>query len=158
MHENRWIGLGYLGLDPVLRHTQNGTPVTSIRMATTRKYRKRDAPPDAKPEEETTWVNVSVWGKRAEVVHKYLRKGSPVYVTGRLRNVEWTDSDGIQRYGMEVVAQQVELLPRGDGGGRKPPHPAEDPRGGPGDGYIPSHGDVPGGDEVPPPLDDDIPF
>lgn len=143
MGTNVWHGSGHLGADPDLRHTQSGTPVVSLRMAMTRKWTSKVDGNDT-PREETTWVNVSAWGKTAEVANQYLSKGSWVEIVGRLRNTEWEGKDGVKRYGMEVVCTQLELGPKQ--GGSRAPHPADQGKGGPGDDYIPAPGD------------DDIPF
>ena len=98
---NKAIIVGYLGSDPELRHTKSDTPVTNLRVATT--YRRGE-------DEQTEWHNVVVFGRQAETCAKYLRKGSQVYVEGRLQTRTWTDRDGQDRYTTEIVADTVQFL------------------------------------------------
>ena len=108
---NRVEIMGNLGSDPEMRYTPSGQPVTHFRVAVNRRW--RDA--EGQPQEKVEWFRVVVWGRRAEVANKYLQKGSPVYVTGRLQTRSFEGSDGQTRYMTELVASDFILLPRGNG-------------------------------------------
>lgn len=140
--------IGNLGNAPDVRHTQAGTAVCTLSIATNRKW-KDDA---GKEHEEVSWHRVVVWGKQAENAGKYLAKGDPVYVAGRMQTRSYTDDKGIERWVTEVVAQSVQFLKPAPRSG--PPHPAGAGRdtGGP----PPAEWSDSGG--PPPAGDDDIPF
>ncbi len=114
----RVVLVGNLGRDPEMRYTPQGTPVTTISVATHRKY----AIADGTQKEETLWFRVSVWGKQAETVNQYLKKGSAVLVEGGLVGDEnggprvWTGNDGKPRASFEVRAQTVRFLGKRDTG------------------------------------------
>jgi|DewCreStandDraft_2_1066082.scaffolds.fasta_scaffold00347_26 single-strand DNA-binding protein len=103
---NKVMIIGNLGADPEMRYTPSGSPVTNFRVATTRRW----TGPDGTPREETEWFNVVAWDKLAELCNEYLRKGSRVYIEGRLRTRSWDGPDGQKRYRTEVVAQQMVML------------------------------------------------
>ena len=105
--------IGNLGADPEMRYTANGDPVTSFRVAASRRYRTRDG----EDREETEWFRVSAWGRLAEVANQYLAKGSGVFVEGRFSTSRWTGQDGMERTTSEINATEVIFLPRGDGNG-----------------------------------------
>jgi single-strand DNA-binding protein len=113
---NTVIILGNLGRDPELRHTQNGTAVCSLSVATTRKWRNKQTDEMA---EETEWHRVTAWDRSGEACAKYLSKGSQVYVTGRLKTTSYVDKDGVKRYSTDIVADDVQFLGSRDsqGGG-----------------------------------------
>lgn len=111
MSFNKIIVVGNLGRDPELRYTPQGTAVCSFTMATNER-RKGQA---GEPQDVTTWFRVTVWGKQAETVSKYLTKGRNVYVEGRLHVGEWADKDGKQRYTLEVNATDVRFIDGGQG-------------------------------------------
>lgn len=108
----RLVLVGNLGRDPEMRYTPNGTAVTSLSVATSRRYTTADG----QQKEETTWFRVSVWGKQAEPCNQYLAKGSKVLVEGTLVPDEnggprvWTGSDGKPRASFEVRATTVRFL------------------------------------------------
>ena len=106
MSFNKIILVGNLGRDPELRYTPQGTAVCSFSVATSE--RKKSAAGDQ--QEITTWFRVTLWDKRAEVASKYLTKGSPVYIEGRLRMEEYTDRDGKQRQSLEVQATEMQFI------------------------------------------------
>ncbi len=103
---NKVMIIGNLGADPEMRYTPSGSPVTNFRVAATRRW----TGPDGEPREETEWFNVVAWDKLAERCNEYLRKGSRVYIEGRLRTRSWDGPDGQKRYRTEVVAQQMMML------------------------------------------------
>ena len=110
MSFNKIIVIGNLGRDPELRYTPQGNAVCNFSVATSEK--KRDKAGEL--QEITTWFRVTTWNKQAENASKYLTKGRPVYVEGRLRIEEWTDRDGKNRYSLEVNATDLQFL--GGGG------------------------------------------
>jgi single-strand DNA-binding protein len=120
---NHIVLVGRLVADPELRQTQDGTPVTSFRIAVNR-------PKGRSGQEQTDFFGVSVWRQRAEVAAKYLQKGKPVLVAGRLQIREYTDRDGNKRTAVEVTADDFQFMdsrPAGDnggGGGSRTPAPA----------------------------------
>lgn len=120
---NRVQLLGNLGQDPELRYTQSQTPLTNISVATT-EYRNS---PDGSKNSFTEWHRVVVWGRQAENCCKYLKKGSSVFVEGRLQNRSWEDQNGQKRYATEVVANLVQFLNNTQQGGRKTEQVAETP-------------------------------
>lgn len=111
---NRVMLLGNLGADPELRTTQGGTAVLKLRLATTERY--LDA--NKAWQERTEWHSVVVWGKRGEALHRFLTKGSNIFVEGSLRTSSYEDREGVKRYKTEVVASNV-LLTGGRGGGQR---------------------------------------
>lgn len=102
---NKAIILGNLGRDPEMRYTQSGTPVATLSVATTRKYRRDD-----ELVEDTQWHRVSVFGELASNCQKYLSTGRQIYVEGRLRTRAYHDRDNVKRYSTEIVAQTVVFL------------------------------------------------
>lgn len=102
---NRCQLFGNLGQDPELRHTQEGTPVMGLRMATTEVYFTRDR----EKKERTDWHTIVVWGKRAEALAKILKKGDKLFVEGSIRNSSYEDRDGNTRYKSEVSARSIVL-------------------------------------------------
>ena len=105
MSVNKVILIGKLGKDPELRHTQNGQPVASFSLATDEYYKK-----DGESHKKTEWHNIIVWGKTAESVNTYLKKGKSAYIEGKLTTRSWEDKDGNKRYKTEVIAQNVQFL------------------------------------------------
>lgn len=110
---NHIVLVGRLVADPELRQTQDGTPVTSFRIAVNR-------PKGRSGQEQTDFFGVSVWRQRAEAAAKYLQKGRPVLVSGRLQIREYTDREGNKRTAVEVSADDFQFMdskPVGDNGG-----------------------------------------
>lgn len=111
MSFNKITIVGYLGRDPELRYTPQGTPVCKISIATTERRKN----PAGQSEEHTTWFRVTIWGRQAELAKEFLGRGRQVYVEGRLRLEEYTDRDGVVRISPEVTAQDIQFLgQRGD--------------------------------------------
>lgn len=104
---NKAMIIGYLGRDPELKKTQNDQSVCRLNIGTSRVYTNRQTNETV---EETEWHRVTVWGKSADNCDKYLKKGSQVYVEGRLRTSSYTDKEGIKRYTTEIVADIVQFL------------------------------------------------
>jgi single-strand DNA-binding protein len=149
MSFNKIIIVGNLGRDPELRYTPQGSAVCNFSVATNEK--KRDKAGEL--QDVTTWFRVTLWNKQAENASKYLTKGSPVYVEGRLRIEEWTDRDGNNRYTLEVNATDMQFISAGARGDDFAP-------GGGSEGEFSGGGDFEdaGGRSGAPPSDDDIPF
>src|SRR5215813_1477706 len=106
MSFNKITIVGYLGRDPELRYTPQGTAVCNLSVATTEKRRNARG----ETEEHTIWFRIAAWGRQAEVAAEYLAKGRQVYVEGRLRREEYTDREGIQRTSLEVNASDIHFL------------------------------------------------
>ncbi len=116
---NRVLLIGNLTKDPELRYTPQGTAVVNLRMAINRKYRDKSQ----EMKEDTCFLTVVVWDKQAETCNQYLRKGSPVFVEGRLQSRSWEDNAGQKRSVVEVRAERVQFL---SGGANKEHAPAGD--------------------------------
>jgi single-strand DNA-binding protein len=106
MSFNKITIVGYLGRDPELRYTPQGTALCKMSIATTER-RKNAA---GETEEHTTWFRVTAWGRQAELANEYLAKGRQVYVEGRLRLEEYTDREGQKRFSAEVSANEIQFL------------------------------------------------
>jgi single-strand DNA-binding protein len=121
---NKVTIVGYLGRDPEIRYTPQGTPVCNFSVATTERRKDRAG----EFQDVTTWFRVTVWGKQAETANQYLAKGRQVYIEGRLRQDEFTDRDGNKRTTLEVNATDVQFLgsrqDEGGGGASRPRTPA----------------------------------
>lgn len=104
---NKVILIGNLGGDPEVRYMTNHDPVTSFSLATTESWRDKVS---GEKKEQTEWHRVVVYGKLAEIVGKFARKGSQMYVEGRLRTRKWQDMQNNQRFTTEVVASEVHIL------------------------------------------------
>ena len=113
---NRVMIIGHLGADPELRYTQSGSPVATLRIATDESYTDKDG----NRVERTEWHRAIVFQKAAEHCNQYLRKGSLVYVEGKLATRKWTDQNGQERYTTEIRADRVQFLDRKENGGQKP--------------------------------------
>jgi single-strand DNA-binding protein len=106
MSFNKITIVGYLGRDPELRYTPQGTAVCNMSIATTEKRRNAEG----ETEEHTIWFRVTAWGRQAELAAEYLAKGRQVYVEGRLRLEQYTDRDGNSRTSPEVNANDIQFL------------------------------------------------
>ncbi len=104
---NKVILVGNLGADPDSRYMPSGSAVTNIRIATTSSWKDKQS---GDQQEHTEWHNVAMFGRLAEVAAEYLRKGSQVYIEGRLRTRKWQDKQGNDRYSTEVVANEMQML------------------------------------------------
>jgi single-strand DNA-binding protein len=128
---NKVMIIGNLGRDPEMKYTQTGTPVTQFSVAVSRTRKS----PDGQQIDETEWFRVVAWERLAETCNEYLRKGSKVYIEGRLQTRKWTGQDGQERTTVEVVANEMLLLDsrqqggyEGDSGGFRSERPAAGPR------------------------------
>ena len=127
---NKMQVIGNLGADPEIRYMPDGTPTATVTVATTDTWKDKNT---GEKKEKTEWHRVVFFKGLAEVVGEYLKKGSQIYVEGKLRTRKWTDKEGIDRYTTEIVAQEMQMLgkktgsdvqnaPRGDA----PPAASED--------------------------------
>ncbi len=109
---NKMTIIGNLGADPEVRYLDGGAVVAQFNVATTEKYTNRNG----EKVEQTEWFRVELWNEQAKVAEKYLKKGNPVYVEGRLRTEVWTDKEGKERTSLRVRANTMQLLggPAGD--------------------------------------------
>jgi len=115
---NKVILLGNLGADPETRYTADGAAVTNIRIATTDKWKDKNS---GEQREATEWHRIVFFNRMAEIAGEYLKKGSPVYVEGKLTTRKWTDKDGVERYTTEIRADSLQLLgSRPASGGQQP--------------------------------------
>lgn len=116
---NRTIHVGNLGKDPELRYTTDNTAICNISIACTDQWKDKLG----EKQERTEWVRVAFFGRLAEIAGEYLKKGSQVYVEGRLQTRKWQDKEGRERYTTEVVADRMQMLnsPRGNRDDREGP-------------------------------------
>ena len=129
---NKVILIGNLGRDPEIRYTQDQRPIANLRIATSDRWQDRST---NEWRDRTEWHSVVCFARLAEICNEYLRKGSKVYIEGRLQTRSWEGQDGQTRYATEVVARDMQMLDgRGDGGGgyggggpSGPPGPDEPP-------------------------------
>jgi len=112
---NKVILIGNLGKDPETRYMPSGKAATNFSIATSERFKDRET---GEPQERTEWHRVSTFDRLAEIAAEYLKKGSKVYVEGRLRTRKWQDKEGKDRYSTEIIADQMQMLDsRGMGGG-----------------------------------------
>jgi single-strand DNA-binding protein len=104
---NKVILVGNLGADPEVRYLPSGDAVANIRLATTDRYKDKAS---GEMKEATEWHRVAFFGRLAEIVSEYLKKGSSVYLEGRIRTRKWQAQDGTERYSTEIVAEQMQML------------------------------------------------
>ena len=163
---NKVILLGNVGSDPELKYTTNGAGVSNFSVATNETWMDKNT---NERQERTEWHRIVAWGRLAEICNQYLKKGSKVYIEGRLQTRSWEGQDGQKRYTTEIVAGEMQMLDSredvgggggggnyGSGGGGGYQQPAEAPSGAPQQG-APKQ-DSP---SEPPPFndpDDDLPF
>ena len=103
---NRVILIGNLGKDPETRYMSNGEAVTNITLATTDTWKDRNG----EKQEKTEWHRVTFYRKLAEIAGEYLKKGSQVYIEGKLQTRKWTDKAGSDRYTTEIIASGMKML------------------------------------------------
>jgi single-strand DNA-binding protein len=160
---NKVILVGNLGADPEVRTSPNGSTIANLRIATGEAWRDQQG----QLQERTEWHRVVVFGRSAEVARDYLRKGSKLYLEGRLQTRKWQDKNGQDQYTTEIVAQEFQMLDRAGGeGGSAGPRPqggnpnrgnndfGSAPRGPSADAGYPAASA--GGNDMD--FDDDIPF
>lgn len=140
---NKVMLIGRLGADPDLKYTPAGAAVLTLSLATNTSWKDQEG----KAQEKTEWHRVIAWRKLAEIIGQYAKKGSRIYVEGKVMTRSWTDKDGTKRYTTEIQAESIQLLDsRGEREGVEPmdaPVPAETDFNGQGQG---------------PDVSDDLPF
>lgn len=168
---NKAMLIGNLGKDPEVRAIPSGAKVANFSIATTESYTDKNG----QKVDKTEWHNIVMWRGLAEVAEKYLRKGSQVYIEGRLQTRSWDDQNGQKRYTTEIVADQMTMLGRpggaraegGEGGSYSRSEPAVNARssgGGYGSQSAPGGSGGQGGggysapSSLPPQAEDDLPF
>ncbi len=114
---NKVILIGNLGADPEVRYMPSGDAITNIRMATTDVWKDKNGD----KQERTEWHRVAFFSGLAKIAGEYLKKGSQVYVEGRLQTRKWQDKDGQDRYTTEIVADRMQMLGSRSGAGEPPP-------------------------------------
>ncbi len=110
---NKAILIGNLGNDPDIRYTASGAAVANISLATAESWKDKET---GEKQERTEWHRVVFFGRLAEIVGEYLRKGSQIYVEGRLQTRKWQDKEGRDRYTTEIVANEMQMLGSRSGG------------------------------------------
>jgi single-strand DNA-binding protein len=110
MSVNKVILVGNVGKDPEIRYLEGGTAVCSFPLATSESYRNRDGEKIT----NTEWHNVVLWRGLAEIAERYVKKGTQLYIEGRIRTRSWDDKEGNKRYTTEIIADNMQML------GRKP--------------------------------------
>ncbi len=119
---NKVILIGNLGRDPEVRYMPSGDAVANISIATTEAWKDKNG----EKQEQTEWHRVALFGKTAEVAGEYLKKGSQVYIEGRLQTRKWTDKEGQERYTTEIRADRMQMLGSRSGGSERMPPPDDD--------------------------------
>ena len=148
--------IGRLGKDPEVRYTGSGKAVANFSIATEEKWKNQSGEPQIK----TEWHRCVAWGKLAEIIQKYVKKGNLIFVQGRIETRSW-EKDGVKRYSTEIVVGKMQMLGSKNDGAGRPEAPARED----------SDFDAPGGEKVEQPqggtlatpddngfTDDDIPF
>lgn len=111
---NKVIVVGNLGRDPETKYMPSGDAFTNIAVATTDKWKDKNS---GEQKEATEWHRIAFFGKLAEIAGQYLKKGSQVYIEGKLRTRKWQDKDGVEKYTTEIIADTMQMLggrPSGD--------------------------------------------
>ncbi len=116
MSVNKVILIGNLGADPEIKHLEGDRSVANMRLATNESYTDRSG----QRVDLTEWHQLEVWGKQAKVAEQYLRKGSKIYVEGRIRTEKWQDSDGNNRYTTRIRVDRFQMLDSREGGNQGP--------------------------------------
>ncbi len=147
---NKVILVGHLGKDPEVKYLPSGSAVANVTIATSESWKDKQS---GDKQERTEWHNVVFFGKLAEIVGEYLKKGAQAYVEGSLRTRKWQDKEGKDRYTTEIVASDMQMLGSKQGGGGGASYNSQEDS-------SPSRGSAapsaPAGG--PPDFDDDIPF
>jgi single-strand DNA-binding protein len=118
---NKVTLVGNLGADPEARFLPSGDAVTNLRVATTESWKDKEGV----KQERTEWHRVTIFGKLAEIAAEYLKKGSQVYLEGSLKNREYEDGEGIKRFVTEIIATEMQMLGKKEGGSSDAAAPAK---------------------------------
>ncbi len=160
---NKVMLIGNLGAEPEIRYTTGGSAIANLRLATAESWRDKES---GEQQERTEWHRVVFFGRLAEIAGEYLKKGSQIYVEGRLQTRKWQDKEGLERFSTEIVANEMQMLggrggaAGGAGGGFEggTSAPRESSGGGGGGGRQRAATSAPATDSPMPDFDDDIPF
>jgi single-strand DNA-binding protein len=144
---NKVILVGNLGQDPETRYMPSGKAVTNLRLATSDSWKDKQT---GEQREQTEWHSVVMYDRLAEIAAEYLRKGSQIYVEGRLKTRKWQDKEGKDRYTTEIIANEMQML-----GSRRGARPGAEPRGEPRTAPTQQRAAQPAAAGE---VDDDIPF
>lgn len=146
---NKVTLIGNLGLDPEARYMPDGTCVASVSIATSEVWKDKQT---GVQKESTEWHRVVFFRKLAEIVKEYLKKGSKVYIEGKLKTRKWTDKNGIERYTTEIHANEMQMLDSKGVGSQQPVQNSQGQQAGVNEPPLPD--DIPSDAD----FDDDIPF
>lgn len=161
---NKCIILGRVGNDPEIRYSASGSAIANLSVATSEQWNDKAT---GEKKEQTEWHRVVIFGKLAEVAGEYLRKGSQVYVEGKLRTRKWTDQSGVEKYTTEIVLQPMNGVMQMIGGkssdngnqqSQQRQQSGSNQQSGWGKPQQPSNTQKPPANEPPMDFDDDIPF
>ena len=108
---NKAIILGNVGQDPETRYTKDGKPITNLSIATSEQWKDQSG----QKQEKTTWHRCVFFGRLAEIAGEYVRKGSQIYVEGRMEHSTYTDKNGVEQRSFQITAQNLQLLSKGSG-------------------------------------------
>lgn len=103
---NKVMLIGHLGKDPEVKYTTSGTAVCNFSLATSESFKDKSG----EKQEKTEWHNIQMWSKLAEICGEYLKKGSSVYIEGRIQTRKWQDKEGNDRYTTEIVGERMQML------------------------------------------------
>lgn len=123
---NKVILVGNVGKDPEVRHLESGVAVAQFSLATSETYKDKSGNKTT----QTEWHNLVLWRGLADVAEKYVKKGDPLYIEGKIRSRSYDDKEGVKRYVSEIVVDTMQMLGRkssGDGGGSTPPPSSDAP-------------------------------
>ncbi len=148
---NKVIIVGNLGNDPDTRYMPSGSAVTNLSVATNESWKDKQT---GEQKERTEWHRVAMFGRLAEIAAEYLRKGSQIYIEGKLRTRKWQDQNGNDRWSTEIIADEMQMLGGRSGAGAPAMGDSGPPPGPPAQGG----GGASGGGAGPGDPDDDIPF
>ena len=160
---NKVILIGNLGKDPEVRYMPSGRAVANVSLATKDTWKDKNT---GEKQERTEWHNIVFYSPLAEIAGQYLRKGSPVFVEGRLQTRKWQDKNGQDRYTTEIVVNDMQMLGGRGGSGGSAPFASEGAEGEPATSAPPQQRSAPAASRAPAPpapggdngFDDDIPF
>ena len=160
---NKVILIGNLGKDPEVRYMPSGRAVANVSLATKDTWKDKNT---GEKQERTEWHNIVFYSPLAEIAGQYLRKGSPVFVEGRLQTRKWQDKNGQDRYTTEIVVNDMQMLGGRGGSGGSAPFASEGAEGEPAASAPPQQRSAPAASRAPAPpapggdngFDDDIPF
>jgi single-strand DNA-binding protein len=154
MSVNKVILVGNVGKDPEIRYLEGGTAVCSFPMATSETYRNRDG----ERVTNTEWHNIVLWRGLAEIAERYVKKGSQLFIEGKIRTRSWDDKDGNKRYTTEIIADNMQMLGRRADDSTDSAAPSAKPAEQPANNTTETEKTDPEDPITGPPVDDDLPF